>query len=135
MESLTVLIIFIVAIIFVIIIKKLKNSNSMHIATFKTTNPHITSKEELIKAMKENNMPQELIDNLTNNMENSIGTYTSTSTSHKVTYVNGQKASEEKNTTHNTLTPLTNCPNCGAKIKDKTKENCEYCHTIFTKIK
>lgn len=85
--------------------------------------------------MKEHNLPQEMINSFENNMTSKMpfSSYTTTSTSHKVTYVNGEKVTEERNSTHNTMTPLTNCPNCGAKIKDASKENCEYCHTILTK--
>ena len=49
--------------------------------------------------------------------------------------VNGKKVSEEKKSTHSTSKPLTNCPNCGAKIKHKDKDYCEYCHTILTNKK
>lgn len=125
-NSLIIILVIIIFLLVIFIIKKGLNKNTTKIIT--------SSPEELIEQMRKHNFPEEMIENF-KNQNKTFSSSTTTTTSHKVTYVNGQKVSEEKNTTHNTLTPLTNCPNCGAKIKDKTKENCEYCHTIFTKIK
>ena len=101
----------------------------------KTTTKIITSSpEELIKQMQKLNFPEEIIENFIN-QDKPFSTCTTTSTIHKVTYVNGKKVSEEKNSTHSTTLPLTNCPNCGAKIKHKDKDYCEYCHTILTNKK
>lgn len=100
----------------------------------KTTTKIITSSpEELIKQMEEQNFPEEIIENL-KNQDKPFSTYTTTSTTHKVTYINGKKVSEEKNSTHSTSKSLTNCPNCGAKIKSQ-EDYCEYCHTILTNKK
>lgn len=125
-NSLITLLIITIFLLIVFIVRKGYHKNTTKIIT--------SSPEELIKQMQEKNFPEEIIENFKNH-DTPFSTYTTTSTIHKVTYVNGKKVSEEKNSTHSARKPLTNCPNCGAKIKDKTKENCEYCHTIFTKIK
>jgi len=65
--------------------------------------------------------------------ENNDGLKKVTTTKHvkKTIYKNGEIVSEEETTTHNNISSLTNCPNCGAKINDTSKTNCEYCHTAL----
>ncbi len=124
-NSLIILLIVIIVFLIVFILKKSTHKSVTKISA--------SSHEELLEKMKQNNVSEEMLnvfeDKITKN--NTFSTYTTTSTTHKVTYVNGQKVSEENNTTHNKVVPLTNCPNCGAKIKDRNKDNCEYCHTIL----
>lgn len=124
-NNLIILLIIIIFLLIIFIIRKGYHKNTTKIIT--------SSPEELIKQMQENNFPEEMIENF-KNQDKAFSTYT-TSTMHKVTYVNGKKVSEEKKSTHSTSKPLTNCPNCGAKIKHKDKDYCEYCHTILTNKK
>ena len=122
-NSLITLLIIVIFLLIVFIIRK---------GYYKKTTKIITSSpEEIIKQMQEHNFPEEMIENF-KNQDTPFSTCTTTSTIHKVTYVNGKKVSEEKNSVHSTTKPLTNCPNCGAKIKNKDKETCDYCHTILT---
>ena len=59
----------------------------------KTTTKIITSSpEKLIKQMQEQNFPEEIIENF-KNQDKPFSTCTTTSTIHKVTYVNGKKVS------------------------------------------
>lgn len=113
------------------VINSLKNNNSISTYTTSTTSHKATSKEEFIKILQENNISEDIINNFKN--DKPAGTYTTSTTSRKVIYENGQIVSEENNENHNTLIPLTNCPNCGAKIVDKDNPHCEYCNSLLTK--
>lgn len=80
---------------------------------------------------KKSNIVNEHFENTIKQYQNNDSFTNITTTQHtkKTIYQNGEKISEVETTTHNNVSPITNCPNCGAKINDKTKSNCEYCHT------
>ena len=105
---------------------------SIIILVFKSQKDNITfiksnNLEELKKFMEEHNFPQEMIQNMTENGTNIVTTTTTT----KVEYVNGQKVSEETHNFNSNITPLTNCPNCGAMIEPGNNGVCRYCNTTF----
>lgn len=86
------------------------------------------------KMRKTHSEIKETIDQQLNNITNlkntdSFQSITTTQTIKKTIYENGEKISEVETTTHNNIDPVTNCPNCGAKIIDRSKTNCDYCHT------
>lgn len=83
--------------------------------------------KSIFNTNKTNTLINEQIDTTKNN--DSFTNVTTTKQFKKTVYENGQKISEEETITHNNITPITNCPNCGATIKNKTKTNCDYCHT------
>lgn len=97
-------------------------SQKENITFIKGNNP-----EELKKFMEEHNFPQEMIQNMTENGTNIVTTTTTT----KVKYVNGQKVSEETHNFNSNITPLTNCPNCGAMIEPGNNGVCRYCNTTL----
>ena len=102
------------------------------ILAFKSQKDNITfikgnNPEELKKFMEEHNFPQEMIQNMTENGTNIVTTTTTT----KVKYVNGQKVSEETHNFNSNITPLTNCPNCGAMIEPGNNGVCRYCNTTL----
>ena len=105
---------------------------SIIILVFKSQKDNITfiksnNLEELKKFMEEHNFPREMIQNMTENGTNIVTTTTTT----KVEYVNGQKVSEETHNFNSNITPLTNCPNCGAMIEPGNNGVCRYCNTTF----
>ena len=100
-----------------------KGNKNKNINVIKTNNP-----EELKKFMEEHNFPQEMIQNMAENGTNIVTTTTTT----QVKYVNGQKVSEETRNFNSNITPLTNCPNCGAKLEPGNNGVCRYCNTQFT---
>lgn len=120
-----IILLIIIAILLVIVIAK---SHKNHV---KTTTFSVNSKEDMQKILKDHNIPTDLFD--THFQTGTPSTITSTKNVRKVTYINGKKVSEEENSTQNKVVPLTNCPNCGAKIIDSTKNSCDYCDTVFTK--
>lgn len=85
---------------------------------------HSNNANEFKEKLKEMNFPNEMISEL----DDQASTVVKTAHYSKVVYKNGEKVSEETKTTSNTIKPLTNCPNCGAKIENKTN-NCPYCNT------
>lgn len=106
--------------VILLIFKGNKNIN-----VIKTNNP-----EELKQFMKQNNFPEEMIKNMTG--ENAFSNITTTQTTRTVKYVNGQIVSDETHNINNNITPLTNCPNCGAKLEPGNNGVCRYCNTQFT---
>lgn len=96
-----------------------------NINVIKTNNP-----EELKQFMEQNNFPEEMIKNMTG--ENAFSGLTTTQTTRTVKYVNGQIVSDETHSINNNITPLTNCPNCGAKLEPGNNGVCRYCNTQFT---
>lgn len=111
--------VFLLVVSIIILAFKSKKDN---ITFIKSNNP-----EELKKFMEEHNFPQEMIQNMTENGTNIVTTTTTT----KVEYVNGQKVSEETHNFNSNITPLTNCPNCGAMIEPGNNGVCRYCNTTF----
>ena len=95
------------------------------INVIKTNNP-----EELKQFMEQNNFPEEMIKNMTG--ENAFSGLTTTQTTRTIKYVNGQIVSDETHNINNNITPLTNCPNCGAKLEPGNNGVCRYCNTQFT---
>ena len=106
--------------VILLIFKGNKNTN-----VIKTNNP-----EELKQFMEQNNFPEEMIKNMTG--ENAFSNITTTQTTRTVKYVNGQIVSDETHNINNNITPLTNCPNCGAKLEPGNNGVCRYCNTQFT---
>ena len=106
--------------VILLIFKGNKNTN-----VIKTNNP-----EELKQFMEQNNFPEEMIKNMTG--ENAFSGLTTTQTTRTVKYVNGQIVSDETHNINNNITPLTNCPNCGAKLEPGNNGVCRYCNTQFT---
>lgn len=90
----------------------------------KVKNFHSNNANEFKEKLKEMNFPNEMISEL----DDQASTVVKTAHYSKVVYKNGEKVSEETKTTSNTIKPLTNCPNCGAKLENKTN-NCPYCNT------
>lgn len=86
--------------------------------------------EELKQFMEQNNFPEEMIKNMTG--ENAFSNITTTQTTRTIKYVNGQIVSDETHNINNNITPLTNCPNCGAKLEPGNSGVCRYCNTQFT---
>ena len=111
--------VFLLVVSIIILVFKSQKDN---ITFIKSNNP-----EELKKFMEEHNFPQEMIQNMTENGTNIVTTTTTT----KVEYVNGQKVSEETHNFNSNITPLTNCPNCGAMIEPGNNGVCRYCNTTF----
>ena len=83
--------------------------------------------ENQVKDLFKNSIPTGMI----NSLKNGNSTFTTSKTIHKVKYVNGEKVSEETKTSHKELSPMTNCPNCGAKIDSQSNKTCHYCGTTF----
>ena len=106
--------------VIILIFKGNKNIN-----VIKTNNP-----EELKQFMEQNNFPEEMIKNMTG--ENAFSNITTTQTTRTIKYVNGQIVSDETHNINNNITPLTNCPNCGAKLEPGNNGVCRYCNTQFT---
>lgn len=102
-----------------------KGNKNKNINVIKTNNP-----EELKQFMEQNNFPEEMIKNMTG--EIAFSGLTTTQTTRTVKYVNGQKVSEETHNFNSNITPLTNCPNCGAKLEPGNNGVCRYCNTQFT---
>ena len=102
-----------------------KGNKNKNINVIKTNNP-----EELKKFMEQNNFPEEMIKNMTG--ENAFSNITTTQTTRTIKYVNGQIVSDETHNINNNITPLTNCPNCGAKLEPGNNGVCRYCNTQFT---
>ena len=111
--------VFLLVVSIIILVFKSQKDN---ITFIKSNNP-----EELKKFMEEHNFPQEMIQNMTENGTNIVTTTTTT----KVEYVNGQKVSEETHNFNSNITPLTNCPNCGAMIEPGNNGVCRFCNTTF----
>lgn len=63
--------------------------------------------------------------------EKSAANFSSTKTVRKIKYENGQIVSNETHTSNNSVTPITNCPNCGAHIEPGNTGICRYCNTSF----
>ena len=82
------------------------------------------TESQLKDILKEHNLPDNIF-------KSNNSTYTTSKTFHKVKYVNGEKVSEETKSSHNEITPMTNCPNCGAKIENDSNGVCHYCNTSF----
>ena len=82
---------------------------------------------------KHSNLINEHIENTVQQYQNNntFANVTTTQQTTKTIYQNGEKVSEVVTTTHNNVSPITNCPNCGAKIIDQSKSNCDYCHTAL----
>ena len=111
-----------VFIVGIIIIISLILNTKKSITTFKTTDP-----EEIKKLMEQHNFPTDMF----NNLQNRTAGFTSTKTTRKVKYINGQIVSDETNTSTKEFTTLTNCPNCGATIEEENNGSCKYCNTSF----
>ncbi len=92
-------------------------------------NKTFNNNEELIKNMKEHGLSDEMIRNMTNNgLTTNI---TTQQTIREVQYINGELVSDKTHTTNNEITPITNCPNCGANVEHDTSGKCHYCNTTF----
>lgn len=114
--------IILVIITFILLVVCKKNTS---VTIVKNNNP-----EELKKFMETHNFPEEMIKNMSEN--GTVATnITTTKTIKTVKYVNGQKISEETHNENNHITPLTNCPNCGAMIEQGNTGVCRYCNTSF----
>lgn len=88
--------------------------------------------KNIFNKIKPNNFVNEHFETIKNQITSNNNTFTKvTTTKHvkKTIFKNGEKISEEETTTHNDISPITNCPNCGAKINNKSNPNCEYCNT------
>ena len=121
MESAYIVPILIGIIIILIILLVFKESK--HKKTINIKNLQNISNENLEEIMKKHNISPDMM--------NSASSITTSSTVTQVKYVNGQKVSEETKTFHNQLSPITNCPNCGANIEKTATNICPYCNTSF----
>ena len=108
--------------------KENTKSNKRIITTIHKTNG---TKEEMINQLQQADLPQEVINNIINNKKLN-GIHTKTTNSKTVHYMNGKKVKETNNTTTQTLTPFTNCPNCGAEINKQNPDKCDYCNTVLS---
>lgn len=104
------------------------NSNSTILTSFDMT----TLKDEnIINQLQQSNLPPEVINYILNKSSQN-GVHTKTTNQKTIHYMNGQKVKETSNTTTQTLTPFTNCPNCGAEINTKNPDKCTYCNTVLS---
>lgn len=122
MNDITTIIIIILLLIIAILLFKLAKKSKSKITFFHSNNP-----EEFKQKLQEMDFPQEFI----NSLDEQSSTITKTSHYSKTIYKNGEKISEETKSSNNIILPLTNCPNCDAKIENQAT-NCRYCNTPLT---